>query len=139
MDLLLLGAGYLARKIIKLSPNSNIIALRREKSSQDLVNSCSYRYGDIFRLENNLVNNVTRPFKGTVVVMLSPSTYKNDLTESVSKVARLFDQNLLKKLILVSSTGIFSDGCKNKIDNSYHQPTPLNSRAKKIHAIETEW
>ena len=139
MDLLLAGAGYLARKIIAQSPNSNIIALRREKRNLDLVGSCTYKYGDIFRLESDLVNNVTRPFQGSLVVMLSPSNYNNNLAESVSKVVGLFDQNLLKKLILVSSTGIFSDGCQNRIDNSYYQPTPLSGRAKKIHAIENEW
>ena len=48
-------------------------------------------------------------------------------------------KNLLKKIILVSSTGIFSDGYEKRIDNSYYQPIPVNKRAKKIHAIETEW
>ncbi len=139
MDLLLIGAGYLARKIITQSPNSNIVALRRKKSNQDLVESCTYKYGDVFSPTNDLMNNITRPFSGSVVVMLNPSTYTNDLTDSISRIVRLFDQNLLKKVILVSSTGIFSDGCRNRIDNSYHQPTPLNKRAKKIHAIETEW
>ena len=77
--------------------------------------------------------------KGSVVVMLNPSTYPDNLVESVSKVACLFDQKLVKKIILVSSTGIFSDGYEKRIDNSYYQPIPVNKRAKKIHAIETEW
>ena len=139
MELLLIGAGYLARKIITQSPNSNIIALRREERSQDLVDRCAYKYGDVFRLENDLVKNITRTSEGSAVVMLSPSTYTNNLAESVSRVVRLFDPNLLKKVILVSSTGIFSDGSEKLIDSSYHQLTPLNSRAKKIYAIETEW
>ena len=139
MELLLIGAGYLARKIITQSPNSNIIAFRRQKNSQDLVDKATYKYTDIFRPENFLVTNVTRTFEGSVVVMLNPSTYPDNLVESVSKVARLFEQNLVKKIILVSSTGIFSDGCEKRIDNSYYQPIPVNKRAKKIQAIETEW
>ena len=131
MELLLIGAGYLARKIITQSPNSNIIAFRRQKNSQDLVDKATYKYTDIFRLKNFLVKNVTRTFKGSVVVMLNPSTYPDNLVESVSKVACLFEQNLVKKIILVSSTGIFSDGCENRIDNSYYQPIPVNKRAKK--------
>ena len=139
MELLLIGAGYLARKIITQSPNSNIIAFRRQKNSQDLVDKATYKYADIFKLKNILIKNAARTFESSVVVMLNPSTYPDNLVESVSKVARLFDQKLVKKIILVSSTGIFSDGCQNRIDNSYYQPTPLSERAKKIHSIENEW
>ncbi len=139
MELLLIGAGYLARKIITQSPNSNIIAIRRQQHSRDLVDRATYEYADIFRLKNNLVRNMTRTFQGSVVVMLNPNTYPDNLVESISKVAHLFEQNLVKKIILVSSTGIFSDGCEKRIDNSHYQPTPVNKRAKKIHAIETEW
>lgn len=139
MELLLIGAGYLARKIITQSPNSNIIAFRRQKNSQDLDDRASYQYSDIFRVKNNLARNVTRTFEGSVIVMLNPSAYPDNLVESISRVAYLFEQNLVKKIILVSSTGIFSDGCVKTIDNSYYQPIPVNKRAKKIKAIETEW
>ena len=53
MELLLIGAGYLARKIITQSPNSNIIAFRRQKNSQDLDDRASYQYSDI--LDNYVV------------------------------------------------------------------------------------
>ena len=80
------------------SPNSNIIAFRRKKNSQDLVDKATYKYADIFRLKNILIKNAARTFESSVVVMLNPSTYPDNLVESISKVARLFDQKLVKKI-----------------------------------------
>ena len=138
MKLLLVGAGYLARRIISDHPNNSFIALRRSPSSEDLLAKAEYGYVDLFNLNKTFVKEVTSIFDGYVIVMLSPSSYIGAIEGSIADVARLFDQNLLKKVILVSSTGVYSDGYKNIIDNSFI-PTPVNTRALKLRAIETEW
>lgn len=137
----ILGCGWLGKALaVKLIQNDYKIKGTTTNSNKiDKLKEIGVKPYKIHLASNSLTGDIKKFLKDIdILVIAIPPQFKkseNNLLKALSCMFRQYDLSFLRKLIYVSSTGVFADG----IDNTYSEydcPNNISPRGKHLIDIE---